>query len=70
MARQRGGRAPSRPTVSSQRPAAPKQQTRPATSAAYPPATAQKPGPPAAAPPAQQGSGAGGLMGQMASTAA
>lgn len=61
-----GGSRPSRPTVAPQRPAP--QQTRPATTAAYPPAKTQ------AAPPAQQqqqqGSAGPGLFGQMASTAA
>lgn len=60
-----GGRAPSRPTATPARAnAAPKQQTRPATTAAYPPANPQ------ASPPAQAGSQGPGLFGQMASTAA
>ena len=71
MPRQRRGPAPSRssarPTVAPARPApSAQQQTRPATTAAYPPA--QK----TAAPPAQaptQSNGPG-LFGQMASTAA
>ncbi|CZT50994.1 related to small unique nuclear receptor co-repressor [Rhynchosporium secalis] len=58
-----GGRAPSRPTAP-QRQVAP-QQTRPATTAAYPPATR-----PAAPPaPAQQSSGGGSMLGNIASTA-
>ncbi|RFU28130.1 hypothetical protein B7463_g8195, partial [Scytalidium lignicola] len=69
MARQSrsGGRAPSRPTVAPARPAPPMQQTRPATTSAYPPAHPPASAPPA--PPAQTSSGPG-LLGQMASTAA
>ncbi|KAH9206613.1 hypothetical protein DL95DRAFT_396792 [Leptodontidium sp. 2 PMI_412] len=64
QSRSGGGRAPTRPTAP-QRPAAP-QQTRPATTAAYPPAA------PTAAPPAQQqqSSGGGSMLGNIASTAA
>ncbi|KAL3420199.1 CHCH domain-containing protein [Phlyctema vagabunda] len=67
-----GGRAPARPTVAPARPSAPQQQTRPATTAAYPPANTHQAGPPAAAAPAApaQGSAGPGLFGQMASTAA
>ncbi|KUJ07283.1 uncharacterized protein LY89DRAFT_702421 [Mollisia scopiformis] len=61
-----GSRAPSRP-VAPARPAP--QQTRPATTAAYPPAK-QAPHPPAAPAQQQQGSAGPGLFGQMASTAA
>jgi len=74
MARQSrsgGGSRPSRPTVAPARPAvAPKQQTRPATTAAYPPAqqhAAPPAAPVAAAPAASQGPG---LFANMASTAA
>jgi len=60
-----GGRAPSRPVAAPARPVAPsKQQTRPATTAAHPPAN------PSATPPTQAGSQGPGLFGQMASTAA
>lgn len=66
------GSRPSRPTVAPSRSSAPtKQQTRPATTAAYPPATrnAAPPAaaPAAAAPAASQGPG---LLANMASTAA
>jgi hypothetical protein len=64
-----GGRAPSRPSVAPSRPTP--QQTRPATTAAYPPARTNQAAPPAAAPAQQQQGSAGpGLFGQMASTAA
>ncbi|KAH7333420.1 hypothetical protein BKA65DRAFT_507769 [Rhexocercosporidium sp. MPI-PUGE-AT-0058] len=67
QSRSGGGRAPSRPTAP-QRQVAP-QQTRQATSAAYPPAA--RPAAPAAAPPAQQQqSGGGSMLGNIASTAA
>ncbi|KAL2065402.1 hypothetical protein VTL71DRAFT_3072 [Oculimacula yallundae] len=59
-----GGRAPSRPSVPSRQPAP--QQTRPATTAAYPPAN-RTAAPPAA--PAQQSSGGGSMLGNIASTA-
>ncbi|KAH8802783.1 CHCH domain protein [Xylogone sp. PMI_703] len=64
-----GGRAPARPSVAPARPGPPpmQQQTRPATTSAYPPANAPTSAP--AAPPAQTSSGPG-LFGQMASTAA
>lgn len=66
------GSAPSRPTVyAPNRPSPSAQQTRPATTAAYPP----RPAAPPAAPQAQAGapqaqSSGGGLLGQVASTAA
>lgn len=69
------GSAPSRPTVSApSRPSPSAQQTRPATTAAYPPRPAGAA--PPAAPQAQagapqaQGSSGPGLLGQVASTAA
>ncbi|KAH0543765.1 hypothetical protein FGG08_001947 [Glutinoglossum americanum] len=75
MPRQRRGAAaparsaPSRPTVATARPnvTSPQSQSRPSTTAAYPPATTSRPGPPAQT--QAQGSGPG-LFGQMASTAA
>jgi len=72
QSRSGGGRAPSRPSVAPTR-SAPAQQTRPATTASYPPANARHAAPPpppapvAAAPAQSQGPG---LFGQMASTAA
>jgi hypothetical protein len=64
-----GGSRPSRPTVPSRAPAP--QQTRPATTAAYPPARPNQAAPPAAAPTAPPATSQGpGLFGQMASTAA
>ncbi|KAL8954009.1 MAG: hypothetical protein Q9222_000170 [Ikaeria aurantiellina] len=65
MPRQRRS-APARPAVAPKRPTAPTQQqpNRPSSTAAYPPANAQKAGPQAGQ---QQSSG---LFGQMASTAA
>ncbi|KAI9740122.1 MAG: hypothetical protein M1818_004873 [Claussenomyces sp. TS43310] len=69
QSRSGGGRTPSRPSAAAARPA-PQQQSRPATSAAYPPANARNapaPAPPAPAPTQSQ---APGLFGQMASTAA
>ncbi|KAL8930518.1 MAG: hypothetical protein Q9208_000702 [Pyrenodesmia sp. 3 TL-2023] len=67
MPRQRRS-APARPAVAPKRPTAPTQQhtNRPSSTAAYPPATNNKSGPPA--PAGQQKSP--GLFGQMASTAA
>ncbi|KAI4248426.1 MAG: hypothetical protein L6R40_000985 [Gallowayella cf. fulva] len=67
MPRQRRS-APARPAVAPKRPTAPTQQqpNRPSSTAAYPPANAQKPGAPGQA--GQQGGS--GLFGQMASTAA
>ncbi len=66
----RSGGGSRRPSVAPSRPAP--QQTRPSTSAAYPPARTPQAPPPAAAAPAQQaqGSAGPGLFGQMASTAA
>jgi coiled-coil-helix-coiled-coil-helix domain-containing protein 2 len=64
-----GGGGRSRPSVAPSRPAPAKQQSRPATTSAYPPANA-KAGPPAAPIQAQGQSQGPGLFGQMASTAA
>lgn len=64
-----GGRTPSRPSAAPSRPA-PQQQSRPATTAAYPPARANQAAPPAQQAQQQQGSSGPGLFGQMASTAA
>ncbi|KAH8587575.1 hypothetical protein B0O99DRAFT_694343 [Bisporella sp. PMI_857] len=63
-----GGGGARRPVAPAPRPVAP-QQTRPATTAAYPPAKTTA-APPAAAPAQQAGSQGPGLFGQMASTAA
>jgi hypothetical protein len=70
MPRRSGGRpaGPSRPSAAPARSSVPKQQTRPATTAAYPPATQRAPTQPATA--QKQGSQGPGLFGQMASTAA
>ncbi|OIW31061.1 hypothetical protein CONLIGDRAFT_630959 [Coniochaeta ligniaria NRRL 30616] len=68
MPRQRSaGRAPARPSVPSRAPANPthQQQTRPASHAAAPPAAAH---PPAAA--QAPSMGGGGMLGNIASTAA
>ncbi|KAL8738035.1 MAG: hypothetical protein Q9181_001103 [Wetmoreana brouardii] len=67
MPRQRRS-APARPAVAPKRQTAPTQQqpARPSSTASYPPATTQKPGPPAQAGQQQPP----GLFGQMASTAA
>lgn len=68
MPRQRGGAAPRRPTIA---PSAPKQQTRPTSTAAVPARIQQAPPPVAAqAQPPATTSKAPGLFGQMASTAA
>jgi hypothetical protein len=67
----RSGRsAPSRPTVAPQRPSAP-QQTRSASTTAYPPTRTNQAGPPVAAPgqQQQQGSAGSGMVGNIASTA-
>ncbi|KAF7857048.1 uncharacterized protein EAF02_011281 [Botrytis sinoallii] len=69
------GSAPSRPTVSApSRPSPSAQQTRPATTAAYPPRPAGAAPPaapqPQAGAPQAQGSSGPGLIGQVASTAA
>lgn len=70
MPRRNSGGRPggSRPSVAPTRSSAPQSQSRPATTAAYPPATQRAPTQPAAA--QQQGSQGPGLFGQMASTAA
>jgi coiled-coil-helix-coiled-coil-helix domain-containing protein 2 len=71
MPRRSGGRsaAPSRPSVAPARSSIPQTQSRPATTAAYPPAAQRAPTKPATAQ-GQQGSQGPGLFGQMASTAA
>jgi coiled-coil-helix-coiled-coil-helix domain-containing protein 2 len=68
MPRSRGGAGASRPSrAPAPRPSVPTQQTRPSTTAAYP---GQAPGQAQRAAPQQQTGSGGGLLGQMASTAA